>query len=118
MRITGPAPRILDPQFCEAVLPTALGTSLRLNPHTWTRVAGLGWLCGWSPGAESRSAAFARTRAAVDALIAHALRLESVALVGHGIANMLIARNLRRKGWSGRPWPRGSYWWWATYQGR
>lgn len=109
-----PAP---DPVFAEAHLPYPDWSFPRLPPSLWRLLFRSAWFCGFArhtePIAESRQ----RAEAAAQRLIALAETHGSVLLMGHGIMNLLIARQLRRHGWSG-PMPllmRG-YWHASVYR--
>jgi hypothetical protein len=67
------------------------------------------WLCGWSGGIEPIGVARARSLNASRRLIGLANEHGRVALVGHGMMNLLIARHLRRAGWTGHR-PPTTYW--------
>ena len=108
-------PRLTEAFFREVGTPGSFTSAVALNPHFWSRLARAAWLCGWSPDCESFSEARARARLAATQLIHLAEQYGSVMLVGHGVFNLLIARNLRRLRWAGPGWPRGSYWWSVTF---
>ena len=87
-----------DPVFCEAQLPFAGWTWPRLPAAFWAGMFRLLWMCGYAHGAESIGAARRRARQGAYQL---ATLAESgpVLLVGHGIMNRLIGRELRALGW-------------------
>jgi broad specificity phosphatase PhoE len=98
-----------DPLFDEAGIPTAIELRLALAPVHWDAIARLAWMLGWSRGVESASEARSRAARAARHLAGLASTHGSVALVGHGMLNTLIARALRRDGWIGAGSPR-AYW--------
>jgi broad specificity phosphatase PhoE len=102
----------------EAGLPALPETELNLPPQVWALVARVGWLVGWSQSTESAARARSRAAAAAEHLTAIAERHGSVLLLGHGIINTLIARQLRAAGWQGPAWPLGTYWTSAVYKRR
>jgi len=106
---------VIDEHFSEAALPCAIQSRLRFPPLVWAAFARTAWFCGWSPGVESFTAA--RTRAALAAGILHARaqRQSSVVLIGHGLMNILIARELQALGWRGPRFPRPRHWAFAVY---
>jgi broad specificity phosphatase PhoE len=92
---------VSDPLLNEAGIPTALDVPLALRPLHWDAIARLAWLVGWAGGAESVVEARGRATDAATHLAGLAARHGSVMLVGHGMLNSLIARALRRAGWTG-----------------
>jgi len=107
-------PRI-DACFREAELPCAFRSGLRLRPEAWSWLARSAWLCGWSAGVESFRAARERARQAASVLIGHAEQHGAVVLIGHGLMNFLIARQLRRNGWRGPRFPSSKHWAFDVY---
>ena len=97
---------IINPLFNEAGIPTTIRTRLALAPGHWDVIARGAWFMGWSPGVESFQEARRRAARAADRLSDLAAEHDSVMLVGHGMLNTLIARALRRNGWTGRGHPR------------
>ena len=73
------------------------------------RRARVAWLLGWSRDVESLREATSRAARAADRLVSLASTHGSVMLVGHGMLNTLICRELRRAGWRGTGSPR-TYW--------
>jgi broad specificity phosphatase PhoE len=104
--------------FREAGLPALPVSGLDLPPQLWALVARVGWLLGWSRSTESAALARERAAAAAEHLCAVAERHGSVLLLGHGIINTLIARQLRAAGWRGPALPLGTYWTSAVYRRR
>ena len=102
-------PLLSDPLFDEAGIPTAIELRLALAPVHWDAIARLAWMLGWSRGVESASEARSRADRAARQLAGLASTHGSVALVGHGMLNTLIARALRRDGWIGAGSAR-AYW--------
>lgn len=104
-----------DAVFCETPLPHARWAQPRLPAGLWAGVFRLLWLAGYAPHGESLRQS--RQRAAVGAqrLIDLAAR-GPVLLVGHGIMNRLIARELRAAGWRQAGAHPGGYWGAAVYR--
>jgi broad specificity phosphatase PhoE len=94
-------PILSDALFAEAEIPAAIPLRLALAPRYWSVFARVLWFCGWSRGVESLREARVRAQRAAERLAALAVEHGSVMLVGHGMMNWLIARALRRGGWSG-----------------
>lgn len=106
---------LVDEQFREADLPCAFRSQLRLPPEMWGLIARSAWLCGWSAGVESFSAARARAATSTALLTARAEKDHVVALVGHGMMNILIAGQLRAAGWRGPRLPSRRHWGFGVY---
>ena len=106
---------ICDNVFREAELPHSVPIPVTLSFGAWIVVARILWLTGWSRGAESHSGAQTRSRVAARRLIELAEANKHVALVGHGYFNGLIARQLRRQGWTGALMPSSMHWGTTTY---
>ncbi len=102
-------PALNDPLFDEAGLPTSIELGVALRPIHWGALARVAWLLGWSGDVESLREATSRAARAADRLAGLALTHGSVMLVGHGMLNTLICRELRRAGWKGTGSPR-TYW--------
>ena len=100
---------VAEPLFKEAGIPTAIPFRLALSPNSWDLLSRAAWLLGMASGDESFREARARAGQAAAHLVALARQHGSVALVGHGMLNTLIARALRRSGWTGTGSPR-VYW--------
>lgn len=107
------APRV-DALFREAALPYPLWHFPRLPPAAWVALFRLAWLCGYARGAESLATVRLRAKAASAQLIACAAE-GPVLLVGHGVMNFLIARELRAAGWRATGRHGSGYWGTASY---
>lgn len=107
-----------DSLFREVPLPhrLPLPASLRLNYGTWVVTARILWMAGMARGVESRREARRRAERACDALIESGTSARRVVLVAHGFINLLIGRELRRRGWAGPMIPAGRYWANQTYR--
>jgi len=109
-------PRV-DALFCEAALPYALWRFPRLPPALWAALFRLAWLGGYARGADGLATVRLRARAASVQLIACAAA-GPVVLVGHGIMNRLIARELHAAGWVATSGHRSGHWGMASFQSR
>lgn len=84
----------------ELPVPSAKLLGLKLNPSIWAVILRCLWFCGYSMGCESLSYAKQRAQKASKLLNEYAQKNKSVALVGHGFFNMLIAKELKK--WVGK----------------
>ncbi len=109
----GLKPALVDALFAEAQLPYGRWKRPRLSPFTWAFILRVLWLCGYSPSVES--VATAKTRANTAAQRLQALASDGpVLLLGHGVMNRLIARQLEAEGWTRQALNGGSRYWSAT----
>ncbi len=105
----------IDPDLREAALPDSVGGALVMPPGLWIGVARLAWWLGCCRSAEPVEATRRRASLAADRLCALADEWGAVAVVGHGIFNLFLGRQLRRRGWAGpRAWI-GRYWATASF---
>lgn len=108
----GLKPALVDALFREAQLPYGHWKLPRLSPFTWAFILRVLWLCGYSRSVESVGTAKMRASTAAQ-------RLQSLAnegpvlLLGHGIMNRMIAKQLVADGWT-RQNRNGSQYWSAT----
>lgn len=103
---------ITDSVFCEAQLPFELWRFPRLPPSVWVLFFRLLWLLGYSRGADSIRVTKIHAKSAAHKLIA-LTKNGTVLLVGHGIMNRLIAKELNALGWAG-PKKQESHFWGAS----
>lgn len=106
---------VVDAVFCEAQLPFALWRFPRLSPFVWAAFFRLFWFFGYSRGSESIQVTKIRAKAAARKLISLAGK-GSVLLVGHGIMNRLIAKELVILGWIGPTKHKNKYWSVSVYE--
>ncbi|SDM73058.1 Histidine phosphatase superfamily (branch 1) [Psychrobacillus sp. OK028] len=108
---------ISDPIFRETELPihTTIVFRVKLKPNTWAVILRLIWLSGYSNKSESLSDAKLRAKKAAQQLIVYANEHKSIALVGHGFFNILIAKELKRLGWKGKRKAGAKHWNCTTY---
>jgi hypothetical protein len=104
--------------FREAELPYAIWRSPKLPSSVWATLFRLSWFCGFSGQGESFFSATARARVAAERLIALGRATGSVFLTGHGIMNMLIAKQLLLLGAAGPNRPRSKHWAFSVYEFR
>ncbi len=102
--------------FREAPLPRRLPLPFPCSVKTGAIITRLLWLMGYAGGAESHRQARQRAIKATQQLIEHARDSERVMLVGHGIFNLFIGRQLISQGWSRTQKPQSCYWGSAVYR--
>ncbi len=112
---------VIDPLFAEAPLASPPIPLLSMTVQGWAVMARLMWHMGHSPGIENYTAARRRAVQAADILIARAQKLlheqerqenatGQAALVAHGYFNLMIGRELSRRGFSRHGSHRVRYW--------
>jgi len=104
----------VDALFSEVAIPTLPFDRLHLPLTVWLALLRLLWLCGYAGHVESVQHARARARQAADKLVALSQH-GTVLLVGHGIMNKLIARELRKRGWQAEKHASSRHWSSAIY---
>ena len=100
---------VADAVFCEAQLPFTLWRFPRLPPFVWAAFFRLLWFFGYSRGADTIQVTKTRAKAAAQQLSSLAAK-GHVLLVGHGIMNRLIAKELIDLGWAARTSHESKYW--------
>lgn len=85
--------------FNEAQLPFANWTILKLNPKIWLAIFRLLWLFGYSRNSESFQETKKRAKIATKKLIELSHHNETIILIGHGIMNKLIQKELNKHQW-------------------
>ena len=83
---------------------------MKLKPSVWAVIFRILWFAGYSHNAESITKGRSRVKEAARLLITEAESKQSVLLVGHGILNRMIAKELVHSGWTGPSTPNGGYW--------
>lgn len=115
LQALGYQPDIIDAMFCEAELPVTHWRWPKLSPFYWSAIFRLAWLCGYSRNVESKKQAGQRAKIAAKRLISLA-ESGSVLLLGHGMMNHLIAKQLKQQGWSEELKQGNGYWHAAIYK--
>jgi len=96
----GREPECVDEVFREAGLPIFHMPILRLSPTLWAAFFRVMWLLGISRNAEPLEVAKHRAFQAARILVAYAKKSNGpVLLMGHGVMNRLIAKELISLGW-------------------
>jgi len=100
----------VDPELCEAPLPDSLGVPVRLPPGVWMVLARVAWWFRWCRSGETIDETRQRAIRTADRLCALAGEHRSVAVIGHGMFNRFIARELMRRGWHGPTFLPAAHW--------
>ena len=106
---------ISDELFDEADMPHKNWNGVKLKPKYWLVLFRVLWFFGYSGNSESYSEARQRALKAAEKLAELASSHQSVFLVGHGIFNRLIVKELKDLGWSGPRNPGSGYWSFGKY---
>ena len=102
--------------FRELDLPHGRGNIVKLKPSVWAVFFRILWFAGYSHNAASITKGRSRVKEAARELINEAESKQSVLLVGHGILNRMIAKELIHSGWNGPSTPKGGYWSATVYE--
>jgi broad specificity phosphatase PhoE len=108
----------VDPLFAEAPLAAPPLPLLTMGVPSWAVVARLMWHAGYHPEIENYRKAKHRAAQAADILVAKAREAGAAALVAHGYFNLMIGRELRRRGFSRQGSHRVRYWNAVIYEGK
>ncbi|HEY0105942.1 MAG TPA: histidine phosphatase family protein [Rhizomicrobium sp.] len=101
---------IADPLFAEAPLASPRIPLLRLKVPAWAVMARILWHAGYHPEIENYRKAKHRAAEAADILMKRAGEEGATALVAHGYFNLMIGRELRRRGFRRSGSDRVRYW--------
>lgn len=99
--LMGHADSPTDEVYAEAHLPYLELDAPRLPVKAWRLLFRSAWFLGFAAHTESIGSSSVRASQAAEKLIELAERHGSVLLMGHGIMNVLIAWQLRKRGWRG-----------------
>jgi broad specificity phosphatase PhoE len=104
-----------DALFREMDLPCTNWTLLRLSPTIWVVLFRILWFLGFSPRCESYYSARLRAITGAQRLKELAAEHGSVLLVGHGLLNRFLAKELLSTDWEGSASPGKQYWEFGVY---
>lgn len=105
-----------DNLFAETDLPHFDNSIIKMPAMLWVTVLRIIWLFGFKKNGESLAQAKDRAKKATNKLISLAKENEKVILVGHGLMNRLIAKQLKLNKWQGPASPGKKYWEYASYK--
>lgn len=112
----GREPDLIDEVFREAELPIFKMPVFRFSPILWATFFRIMWLCGFSRNVEPLGIAKQRAVQAADILVTSVKASNGpVLLMGHGVMNRLIAKELISQGWKERRRQGNGYWNAAIY---
>ena len=101
--------------FREADIPFFDFFYLKLPVTVWVILLRVMWLCGFSKNAESFLQAKDRGKQAAEKLTHLAIENKKILVVGHGLINRLIEKQLQKKGWLASKRIGKSYWEFRKY---
>ena len=104
-----------DDLFKETDIPHFDQSFIKMPIMGWLMLLRIMWLFGFKKNGESFSQAKSRAKHAANKLIALAYTNEQVILVGHGLMNRLIAKQLILNNWQGPTSPGKKYWEFGLY---
>ncbi len=110
----GLTPSIIDSVFCESIPPHFQNDWMKFSPKQWLVMSRLLWMIGFSKNGESLKETKQRANKAVDILVSSSLE-EDVVLFGHGLFNIMIAKELKSRGYKGPRIPAKKYWEYGIY---
>ena len=111
LKTLGCEPGFIDDVFREAELPVFRIPGLRLSPFHWAALFRVLWLCGLSGEVECVRMAKSRAVKAAELLVTAAKGSDGpVLLMGPGIMNQFIAKELIALGWKEQTRPGKGYW--------
>jgi hypothetical protein len=110
-------PAISSPLYRETGLPFPFSNllGLKLPANLWAVVLRCLWFCGYSSQSESFSEAKTRAEKASRELVKYAKEHQHIVLVGHGLMNRMIAKELKKMGWKGKKSANSKHWNATTY---
>ena len=111
LKALGLEPDVIDEVFREAGLPVFHLPGFRLSPIVWAAFFRVMWLCGLSRNVERVGIAKRRAAQAANSLVGLANASDGpVLLMGHGVMNRLIARELKSLGFKEYCCQGNGYW--------
>jgi broad specificity phosphatase PhoE len=107
--------RVTDKLFGETAIPHFARGAIPLPVSVWIVALRLMWLLGFSRNGESLTNTRKRANHAAARLVELAEEHQDVLLVGHGLMNHFIAKELRKCGWHGPSRLSRGYWGFGSY---
>ena len=106
---------VSNPIFREVEFWLECPINIRLPFHAWIFLDRLLLSLGYSPHSQSQTNNKERIRKAAELLEQKSHETGFVVLVGHGITNLFIARELKKRGWCGPGIQKMEHWGCTTY---
>ncbi len=106
---------VSNPIFREVDFWLECPVNLRLPFHMWLFLDRLLICLRYSPNSKSQAVKQDRVGKATELLEQQSRETGAVVLVGHGITNLFIARELKKRGWRGPRTPKLEHWGCTTY---
>jgi len=107
---------VSSPVFREVDLPVSVWPSPKMSAYFWFAFFRLIWFMGHRAKGESLSAARVRAATGMRELTQLAQTHGRVLLVGHGLLNQFIAKQLLANGWQGPRHPGSKHWEYSCYK--
>jgi hypothetical protein len=102
--------------FTEAQLPYFNCNLLKLNPKIWLVIFRILWFLGYSKNCESFKNSKRRAKQATKMLIRLSKQNETIILVGHGIMNRLIRKELILEKWTETKKLQNNNWFYGVFE--
>lgn len=106
----------IDPCFRESSFPYLNLQRPYLPFRAWALLYRVAWLFGFAKNGESITAAKQRAKTATDKLINTAKTDSNTLVMGHGILNRLIDRELKNQGWLKKYHSGNGYWSYQVFE--
>ena len=106
---------VINPVFREIEFWFEFPSHFRLPAQIWIILARFLWGLGYSPHLQSQVDVREQAKKAAEYLVEQSQAAGSVILVGHGITNLFIGRELKKRGWRSPRTPNMKYWGFTVY---
>lgn len=107
---------IVDSLFKEAELPIINCQWPKLSPTVWLMLCRVLWFLGKANHVESFSQMKKRVCAATSQVMTYAAEHQQIVLIGHGLFNTFLAKELLSRGLSGPKKSARGYWQFSVYE--
>ena len=116
LKVFEEVPDEISELFDEVQLPNAKGRLLKLSPKIWLVIYRILWLLGYSKNCESFKASKTRAIIASKKLTSLVQNDEIVLLVGHGLMNKLIRKQLILAHWQETKKAKHNHWDYGVFE--
>ena len=107
---------VKDPLFRETTIPHFDSGPMSLPINVWIILLRTLWIFGFSRNGESLRDTRRRAKLAASRLAELTEEHQNILLVGHGLINYFIAKELRSNGWTGPTRPGNGFWEYGIYE--